>query len=432
MTAFWHDNIETLPRPALENVQERRLLRMLRDCFDSSPLLQELWGAAGIRPQDIRSLADFQARAPFMDKDVLRRFRDRHGDPYAGLARGDDPRLRIVTTTSGTTGDATPLPFSGRPVSEIAYPRYYHALGVRSGDYLLQATFTFRLGHQHSSALEAGLIPIVVDHGPEAVPRIVEASLRFRPTVFSIMSTPLMIAFEEYFEKHAVDARDVFSSYKVVIFGGEALAERQRALAASWGIELFELMALGDVSTALECPMHDGCHPHEDLAFVECLDPEGAAPVPDGQVGELVVTMLADPLLPLIRFRTDDLMIVDRSPCGCGRTQLRYRMMGRKSDQVVVDGRSILPIAVRPLIDTELPSRAGLFQVIKPAGVLDRLYLRVGHDPAALDEPGDRYATRLQAKIAAALGIDVAIELVANAELLKLGPPHKIPRIARQ
>jgi len=124
--------------------------------------------------------------------------------------------------------------------------------------------------------------------------RIIEASLRFRPTVFVIMSSPLMIALEEYFEQSNIDPREVFKSYKVVIFGGEALGPRQRALARSWGIELYEMMALGDVSIAMECEMHDGCHPNEDLALVECLDPNGSTPVADGEVGELVVTMLGE------------------------------------------------------------------------------------------------------------------------------------------
>lgn len=429
---FWHDYLEMMPREELESLQETRLLRILHDCHASSPLIRELWDKAGVAVSDIRTIADFKARAPFMDKDTLRDFRDRHDDPFAGLVRRDDPRLRMVSSTSGTTGDSTPLPHSLRALSESAYQRYYFSLGARSGDYILHTTFTFRVGHRHTGPAEGGLIPIVLDHSPAEIPRIVEASLRFRPTVFTTMSSPLLSAFEDYFETVAIDPRDVFKSYKVTIFGGEALSVRQRAIAQGWGLELFEVMNLGDVSIAVECPMHDGAHPHEDLALIECLQPEGSDPMPDGAVGEMVVTMLADPMLPLIRFRTDDLVVIDRTRCGCGRTQMRYKMMGRKSDQLFVKGVQILPAALRPLIDSEIESRAGLFQIIKPSATAEVLRLRVGHNPANLQTSAVDYQARLERKISGALSVDVSVELVSDAELLKLGPPHKIPRVAKQ
>lgn len=429
---FWHEFIETAPRSEIEKLQEARLLRILERGHAGSPLLQELWGKAGITPSDIKSLADFKARAPFMDKDSIRDFRDRHDDPFGGLVRRDDPMLRMVTSTSGTTGDATPLTWSHRSIGETAYQRNYYALGARAGDYILHCTFTFRVGQRQTGPAEGGLIPIVLDHLPEEVPRIIEASLRFRPTIFVIMSGPLMIALEEYFEKTNIDPRDVFRSYKAVIFGGEALGPRQRALAQSWGVNLYEMMALGDVSIAIECEMRDGCHPNEDLALVECLDPQGTEPVADGEVGELVVTMLADPLLPLIRFRTDDLMIVNRSPCGCGRTHLRYKMVGRKSDQIIVKGKSVLPMNLRTAIEDEVESRAGLFQIIRPHRQSEELRLRIGHNPEALRSSPEEFGRRLKDKLEKLLELPVWIELVPDAELLRLGPPHKIPRVTKQ
>jgi len=429
---FWHEYVDTMSRQDLERLQESRLLRMLEQCYSGSPLLQEIWNKSGVRPSDIRNIADFKQRAPFMDKDQIREFRDRHNDPFAGLARATDPMLRMVTSTSGTTGDATPLTWSHRSAGETAYQRNYYGLGARSGDYLLHSTFTFRVGQRHTGPAEGGLIPIVLDHTPAEIPRIVEASLRFRPTVFVMLSSPLMIALEEYFEKTRIDPRDVFESYKVVIFGGEALGPRQRALAEQWGIELYEMMALGDISIAIECEMHDGCHPNEDLALIECLDPKGTASMADGEVGELVVTMLGDPLLPLIRFRTDDLMVVNRERCGCGRTQMRYKMVGRKSDQTMIKGRLVLPMDLRSAVEEEVESRAGLFQIIRDQEPMDTLRLRVGHNPAALRSSPPEFARRLKEKLEARLKVEVRIELVPDAELLKLGPPHKIPRVTRR
>jgi phenylacetate-CoA ligase len=119
-------------------------------------------------------------------------------------------------------------------------------------------------------------------------------------------------------------------------------------------------------------------------------------------------------------------------PCrSCGRTNLRFQIMGRKSDQLQVRGRSILPRDIRHIVKDNAETTAGLFQIIKSSAEMDTLALRVGYDPAVTTSP-DEIIRKLQAKIATALGVPVTIELTLNAELLKLGPPHKIPRVTKQ
>src|SRR5439155_20755565 len=120
-------------------------------------------------------------------------------------------------------------------------------------------------------------------------------------------------------------------------------------------------------------------HVWEDTALIEVLDPETGVPVGDGERGELVSTTLVNLVSPLVRYRSDDLVRFTREPCACGRTHGRVWPLGRKSDEVVVDGRSILPTDVWPAIESVAETSAGLFQVVRPERELATLRLRVGY-----------------------------------------------------
>lgn len=104
---YLEPDIETMPRPDLVALQEGRLLEMIAWAYERSPLTRLTWETAGVKPADIKDLDDFRARAPFISKNAVRDFRDRYGDPYGGLLCVHPSELRSVTSTSGTTGDAT-------------------------------------------------------------------------------------------------------------------------------------------------------------------------------------------------------------------------------------------------------------------------------------------------------------------------------------
>lgn len=423
------DPVELLPRPRLEALQDNRLLAILAHCCEHAPLIRQLWAGAGVDVADIRSRADFFARAPFMNKDTIRAFRDANRDPCGGFVRRHQPGLRGVFTTSGTTGDPTPLPRRERSPFETGYARDHWHIGVRPGDHLLMVAFTFRTGSLHHTFRELGIVPIFLSHAPQALPRMAEALERFRPTVLSVLSNPLMIGLERLFETTGADPVALFSPLRGAIFGGEALGPRYKKMAQTWGLELFETGGLGDVCAATECRVHDGLHAHEDMALVECLEPDGDRPVADGEVGEMVITTLCDPYVPLIRYRTDDLVRTTREPCACGRTHARFKLLGRKGDQVIVGGRQVLPLDLRAVVEAITPTRGGLFQIIRSGAEMAVLRLRVGYD-ASLLEGGEAALARLLAEeISQALDLPVAIELTPDSELLKLGPPHKIPRV---
>ena len=204
----------------------------------------------------------------------------------------------------------------------------------------------------------------------------------------------------------------MFSSYKGVVFAGEPLSPRAAPLAREWGVELYEHTGVGDVTAAFECHAHDGLHFWEDTAFVEGLDPDGTEAVADGERGELVATSLFNRTAPLVRYRSDDIVRLTRDPCVCGRTHARMWPIGRKGDELIVDGRAVLPDrrvgrgrVGRRVRDGAVPSDP------RPAREVDTLRLRVGYAPAC---ERARAAVRddVRGAVAAAIGVEPEVELV--------------------
>ncbi len=432
---FFDPDIETASRSALAALHEEKLLELVPYAYERSPFYRKHWSEAGVHPRDILTVDDFRERIPFMDKDAIRAFRDAHGDPYGGLLCIPESELTAINSTSGTTGDPTLVPERwAAGGSGPALARDFWELGVRPGDHVAIPMFTFR-GPIYNFPHVLGAVPLIFDHSPAELPRICELVRRYRPTSWYTMSGPFLLALAELEQSTDVDLRDVFSSFSSIVFAGEPLGVRAKANAERWGMPLFHHSAAGDVGAAFECREHDGLHVWEDVGFYECIEPDAtgpgdATPVADGAVGELVATSLGSDVFPLIRYRSDDLDRFTRQRCACGRTHARLWTLGRKGDEVIVDGRSVLPVDVWGAVEALDETAAGLFQIIRTQRQVDVLRLRVGYAGAPSDLGA--LAGLIADSVEAGVGVRPQVELVANAELLKLGPPHKIPRVAKR
>jgi phenylacetate-CoA ligase len=428
MTTFF-DAAEAMSRKELGQLQEDRLLEQVPYVYERSALFRSAWEDAAVTPKDISSLDDFRARAPFVDKDTIRRFRSRTADPFGGLLCVPPAEADGIGSSSGTSGEPTPAFAS--TLTGIVKMRNLWEMGVRSGDYVTSIHFTFRHGGTPTPPQTGRLatIPIYLNHSPDEVPHLIEASRRYRPTTLEVLTNPLILWIEAYADEHRIDLREAFSSYKAVVFGGEPLSPRaQHMVEDVWGLELRTITGVGDVTAAYDCAERAGCHVAEDVVLIENLHPETLLPVGDGERGELVVTALGDQIAPLIRYRSGDLVIVTTEPCGCGRTLARVQPLGRAGDELIVQGRSVLPMDVWAAVESVPATQAGLFQIIRAERTADVLRLRVGYDAA---DHADVGATReaLLAALAAAVGVPAEVDLVPNDQLLALGPPHKIPRV---
>jgi phenylacetate-CoA ligase len=428
MGSRYYDDFETASRAEIEKLQEQRLLEQLTRVVDRQPLLRDIWQKAGVAPTDIRSLADFKARAPFMDKDMIRAWRDEHGDPFGGILACDAADVNHIGSSSGTTGDPTLFAYRWHvPGSWVFHPRQLWELGLRPGDFAVDFTINTR-GLGFEMYVDMGVVPLLVDHDPSDLRCLLDLSRRYRPKFLNMLSSPMIIALEQL-EREGVPVADAWSSYEAIVFGGEPLSPRLQGVCERWGMKIYQMTSLGDSGTAFECRERSGFHAFEDFALIEVLHPETGAPVAEGERGELVVTNLVDPTAPLIRYRTEDLVRMVTAPCACGRTHARFWADGRAGDELVIAGRSILPLDIWSAIESIGECSAGLFQIIRPQREMNVLKLRVGYDGscdvAALTK-------RVAATIETKFGLTPEIELVPNAELLKLGPPHKIPRVSKK
>jgi phenylacetate-CoA ligase len=431
---YFSPEIETMPRAEIERVREERLLGdLLPWAYQRSALIREAWEAAGVTPNDVQTMDQFHERVPFIDKDAIRAFRDRHRDPYGGMLCLDPKMTEVfsaIFSTSGTTGDPTPAPYAGRGPSMLV--REFWELGCRPGDFFTYCLFTFRGPGIHDTIRGIGATPLFVDHQPADVPQLIRFSRELRPTAWYNLSGPLILAIEQHAAATGTDLAEAFSSYRGVTLAGEPIGPRtRRRVEDGWGLELFVHTGVGDVGAATECREHDGCHFWEDTCYLESLDPDGVDPVGADERGELVSTTLLDKIAPLVRYRSDDLVRITHERCVCGRTHGRVWPLGRKGDEVVVDGRSVLPGDLWPAIEAVPETGAGLFQVIRARRDVDRLRLRVGYATDGARSVRDLRA-RVTESVHEAVGIEPDVELVANEELLRQGPPHKIPRVAKQ
>ena len=424
----YFDPLEIAPRAELMQIQQARLLEQLAYVGERSPLVRKVWAEAGVDPRGIGSIEDFKARAPFIDKDSLRSWRDACGDAFGGVLCVDPTEVHLLGTSSGTTGDPT---FFGEswtdPGDWVWSPREMWELGLRPGDYVAEFNHVLRsVGRLYFH--DAGVVPIILNHDAGDLPLFVETTRKYRPTWLFHLSSPLIYGLARLEAETGVDLREVFSSFTAVIYGGEPMGRQARLLMERWQVPVYEFSSLGDSGTIWECRAKDGFHAWEDLVLLEVLDPLTGAPAPSGGRGEMVITNLVDKMDPLIRFRSGDLVQWTEERCRCGRTHARVWPIGRTTDEILVAGKSVMPRDVWSAVEDVPETAAGLFQIIRPQRDVEHLKLRVGYEgsPDLI-----KVAAAVADAVEQAVGIRPQVELTPNSEIVKLGPPHKIPRTAK-
>jgi phenylacetate-CoA ligase len=362
------DPAETLPRAELLLLQARRLGEAVRRAA-RVPFYEAALRAAGLSPDAIRSAADV-ARLPFTTKDDLRRHY-----PLGLLAV---PRAEIarVHGSSGTTGRPTFVAYTRRDLDLWSglVARFLVAGGLRA-EHLVHVAFGYGLFtggfglHYGVEKVGAGIVPAAGGNTPRQVLLIRDLGAEV------LVCTPsYALHIGEVARAEGLSPEDL--PLRLGHFGGEPWTEEMRGeIERSLGILAFNNYGLSEVigpGVAGECGAREGMHVSEDHFLVECLDPETLAPVPDGEVGELVFTTLTKEALPVLRYRTRDLAALDRSPCPCGRTGVRMgRVMGRSDDMLIIRGVNVFPSQIEEaLLRVEGTAPHYLIEVSRP-GTLD-------------------------------------------------------------
>ncbi|MFA7095818.1 MAG: phenylacetate--CoA ligase [Gammaproteobacteria bacterium] len=411
--------LETLPRDQLEALQLQRLQRTVERCYATVKFYRDAMDELGVRPSHIKSLADVRL-LPFTKKEQLR---DNY--PFGMFAVPTDQVVR-VHASSGTTGKPTVVGYTRRDIQTWArcVARSLMAAGLRPGDRLHNAygygLFTGGLG-LHYGAEELGVMVTPMSGGQTH--KQIMLLQDFEPS--GLCCTPsyaLQIAEEA--EKLDVDPRKL--KLKVGIFGAEPWTEEMRyEIESRLNIDAVDIYGLSEVmgpGVAIECvETKHGLHVWEDHFLVECVDVDSGEPVPDGAEGEIVITSLTKEAFPVLRYRTRDISLLDRTPCKCGRTHVRMRRItGRTDDMLIIRGVNVFPSQVEAiLMRTETLSPFYQIEVFRE-GHMDSMVVNVEASPPLLaqgQEAMDRVARKVEKDIKDFIGISARVCLKGRAEI---------------
>lgn len=409
------DDAERMSRAELTALQLTRLQATLRHAYDNVELYRRKFDAAGIGPEDCRTLADL-ARFPFTTKADLR-------DTYPfGMFAVPMSEVRRVHASSGTTGRPTVVGYTENDLSMWAdvVARSIRAAGGRPGHKVHisygYGLFTGGLG-AHYGAERAGCTVIPASGGMPA--RQVQIIQDFRPEI--IMVTPsYMLTLLDEFERQGIDPRS--TSLEVGIFGAEPWTEEmRREIEERLDIHAVDIYGLSEVigpGVAQECvDTKDGLHVWEDHFFPEIVDPLTDEVLAGGDGGELVLTSLTKEALPIIRYRTRDLT---RLLPGTARPGLRRieKITGRCDDMIILRGVNVFPSQVEEIV-LRTPGVAPHFQIqLSRRGRMDHMTVRVEARPDA--SPADREAAARTIAQGVKDGVGVTVEVaVVDPETLE-------------
>lgn len=403
------DDGERLGPEELAALQLDRLRRTLRHAYENVDFHRRAFDAAGVRPDDCRSLADL-ARFPFTTKADLRATY-----PF-GMFAVPEAEVRRIHASSGTTGLPTVVGYTERDLEVWAdvVARSLRAAGVRPGHKVHVAygygLFTGGLGaHYGAERLDCTVIP--ASGGMTA--RQVRLIQDFRPEV--IMVTPsYMLTLLDEFERQGVDPRA--TSLKVGVFGAEPWTEAMRAeIEERFAIDAVDIYGLSEVmgpGVAQECvETKDGLHVWEDHFYPEVVDPFTGEVLPDGEEGELVFTSLTKEAMPVVRYRTRDLT---RLLPGTARPAFRRmeKVTGRSDDMVIVRGVNLFPTQIEEIV-LRTPAVAPHFQLrLTREDRLDVLTVWAEARADATPEQREAAARSIARAVKDGIGVAASVEVV--------------------
>src|SRR6266436_10185229 len=369
---FWNGDIETLPPAALRQLENARLQAQLDYVWASSLFYQAKFSSAGVKRNALRDLADLPL-LPFTEKDEIRQNQQEH-PPYGSYLAANQEQLIRVHQTSGTTGRAlfVALTRQDRNLMNECAARSYWASGLRPSDTVVHC-LNYRLwvggysDHENLETTGATVVPFGVGQTALLINTIRELQIN------AISATPsYMLPLSEAVLAQGLNPRDL--GLRKGFFGAEpGMSEPsvRARMEETWGIRAMDAnFGMADVLSIMgsECEHRQGLHFHAQGAVaVELIESESGTPFTftEGAEGELVYTHLFKEAQPLVRYRARDVVrILAIGPCVCGRTTLRFRVLGRSDDMLHVRGVNVFPGGVGNVLAHLTDQYSGEFQII--------------------------------------------------------------------
>ncbi|MBE6348939.1 MAG: phenylacetate--CoA ligase [Spirochaetaceae bacterium] len=349
---IWNPEHECMNVDSLRALQFARLKNLVERVYNTVPFYKEKLDKAGVKPSDIKCLADI-SKLPFTTKTDLR---DTY--PY-GLLAVPQSEIVEIHMSSGTTGTPVVDAYTAKDLDDWAegMARTLSGAGATHNDTIQNAygygLFTGGMGVHHGARkLGATVIPISSGNTQKQLMLMRD----FKSNLFTCTPSYAMYMAEQAKEM-GVDVKKL--SLRAACLGAEPWSEGMRnQIESAWGIKAYDIYGLTEITgpgVAFECEAQYGMHVNEDLWFPEIIDPETEQPVPDGEKGELVITTITKEGTPLIRYRTRDITFIITEPCACGRTTRKiHRLFGRTDDMLIIRGVNVFPSQIEnALVDIQ-------------------------------------------------------------------------------
>ena len=345
---YLHPELETMTRPEIEKLQMERLKTTLQRCMNA-PFYKKRFEEHVLKPEDIRSLEDLR-KIPFTTKQDLR-------DNYPfGMSVVPLEQVVRLHSSSGTTGTPTVILHTQKDLDEWAnaVARCLYMVGLRPGDIFQNSSgygmFTGGLGFQYG-AERLGMLTVPAAAGNTK--RQIKFITDFGTTALHAIPSYAGRLYEVMEEMGIDPRRD--TKLRTLIIGAEPHSDQQRRrIEDMLGVKAYNSFGMSEMcgpGVAFECPEQNGMHIWEDYYIVEIVDPETLEPVPEGEVGELILTTINREAMPLLRYRTRDLTRILPGECPCGRHHKRLdRMKGRSDDMMILKGVNIFPIQIENIL----------------------------------------------------------------------------------
>ncbi|HPN88369.1 MAG TPA: phenylacetate--CoA ligase [Candidatus Omnitrophota bacterium] len=349
---IFNEKIECADAKALKTIQSERLINTISYVYKNAPFYQKRFAQHGISPEDIKSIDDI-TKLPFTIKDDLR-------DNYPfGLLSKNLRDIQEIHVSSGTTGNPTTVGYSKEDIDLWAevVARCLCCSGAIPGDMIQVAygygLFTGGLGF-HYGSLKLGLTIIPCSSGQTK--RQLKILQDFKPRILACTpSYSLYMA--ETAKEMGIDTKK--NSWEIGILGAEPWSEAMRKeIENKWAISALDIYGLSEIigpGVANECQHKSGLHVASDVFYPEVIDPKTNKPADNGTPGELVFTTITKTGMPLIRYRTRDIVTLNHEKCQCGRTSPRIsKILGRTDDMIIVRGINVFPSQIEEvLLNTE-------------------------------------------------------------------------------
>lgn len=419
---YWDEKLETQSRAEWDALKLDLLKKHLHHAYANSPYYQASFDAAGVHPDDVKSLADIR-RFPFIEKKVLRE-RQEALPPFGDLVAVPERDIVYISASSGSTGVPTASPFTAQDFEDwMDYEaRQFWSSGLRPDDrYCHSLNFSLFVGGPCVlGAQKLGALSIHAGTVPSE--RLLAIAKQFQAT--AIWTTPSYAWYlGETAVKEGIDPKKDLAIKRIFVAGepGGSIPETRQRIEALWGAKVYDYYGLSDIfgSCAGMCEEQHGLHWAEDHILVEVLDPETQEPVAEGERGELVLTTLKKAARPMIRFRTGDIVSFTNEPCACGRTSQRMLgTHGRLDDMLIIKGVNIFPSDIEAIARKDHDLTGEYKLIVERDNHLDILTVEI--ERAAVDASRDaELATRFAGHLKSITGVSARIVIL---------PPDTLPR----